>query len=92
MNYERYRQEIPSVGQDMFSGAVAIDWTFATLQTYFSLPGGQAIFTMKTDTGGETAMAAVVSSTKPKEISHLLIQVVTPRWPNFCPAVLYTDE
>jgi hypothetical protein len=67
-NFERYNQELQSVGQNGFTGAVATDWTFATLKTYFRLPNGKALFTMKLDTG-ETATLACVPSTKARHIS-----------------------
>jgi hypothetical protein len=89
-NFERYNRELQSVGQNGFTGAVATDWTFTTLKTYFRLPNGKALFTMKLDTG-ETAMSACVPSTKARDISHLLIHMIS-RGPNFRPTVLYTYE
>jgi hypothetical protein len=74
-HFERYTRELQSVGQEEgVSSTAAIDWTFATLKTYFSTTA-KAIFTMKIG-DGRTAMIALVSNTSVQQISHLLIQMV----------------
>ena len=77
-NFERYIREIQSVGAEGFRGAIAIDWTFAALKTYFGLVGGKAIFTMKLSTG-ETALVPIVPTTKVGDVAHALIQMISRR-------------
>jgi hypothetical protein len=88
-NFDRNVREIQNVRVQK-GDAIAIDWTFQVVKNY-NLPGAKAMFTANVGRTKEVFALALVANTSVSQVSHLLVEILQKRGPNFKPSVLYHD-